>query len=109
MQETLRYMETPSSAPNGGGGQAHHELMALVGQRRREWQTVYLHVYSKGLGLIEIVDKLLKFGITLQDLHELATDECKTFGDDYDDPSTDAAKVSDDNTTERCQWHSVGW
>lgn len=91
MQETLRYMEPPSAAPS-----AHHELMALVGQRRREWQTVYLHVYAKGLGLIEIVDKLLKFGITLQDLHELSTDECKTFGDDYDDPSTDAAKVRDE-------------
>lgn len=67
--------------------------MALVGQRRREWQTVYLHVFAKGLGLIEIVDQLLKFGITLQDLHELAMDECLAFGDAYDDEATDAAKV----------------
>ena len=45
---------------------------------------MYGHLYVKGFGMLHLVDKLLKFGITLEDLNSLAIDEEEMFGEDYD-------------------------
>ena len=64
-QKLLQQPSNHTAAPE-------EKLIAAVGARRKEWQMVYSHLYITGIGLGDLVDRLLQCGITLADYHSLA-------------------------------------
>ena len=58
--------------PSNHTAAPEEKLIAAVGARRKEWQMAYSHLYITGIGLGDLVDKLLQCGITLADYHSLA-------------------------------------
>ena len=74
MQQEAAQQKQQQPRPGRQTVAPEERLMAAVGARRREWQMVYSHLYMNGVGLGDLVERLLQCGITLNDYHSLAVE-----------------------------------